>query len=296
MSKKEEVFYAECSAIFYHLYIDFTYTYKEHTRSMSKRKQLQAMDELEEQEILAQQDPVQVSLDYFFAEGMITEILYPVKSGKEATVYCCRAHSSTGAELLAAKVYRPRNHRGFKNDAVYQEGRVITNGQIRRAVQNKSRFGREVQFGMWVNHEFDVLTALSRAGADIPHPIARTQSALLMEYFGDREKAAPSLGGSELTWNEARAVFDSLLSNIELWLAHNYVHGDLSAYNVLYWQGQAKIIDFPQAVDPRFNSNALSLLTRDIENVCHYVSRYGLVYDGRRIAERLWYRFRNAQL
>lgn len=27
---------------------------------------------------------------YFFAEGMITEILYPVKRGKEAIVYCCR--------------------------------------------------------------------------------------------------------------------------------------------------------------------------------------------------------------
>lgn len=297
VGKKEEVLYAKCFSIFDALtHIDCTYTYKEYTFRMSKRKQLRAMDELEEQEILAQQDPIQAALDDFFAEGMITEILYPVKRGKEATVYCCQAHPSTGTELLAAKIYRPRNHRGFKNDAVYQEGRVITNGQIRRAVQNKSHFGRQMQFGMWVNHEFEVLTALSRAGADIPRPVARTQSAILMEYFGDYEKAAPSLGGSELSREQARAVFDRLLSNIELWLAHNYVHGDLSAYNILYWQGQAKIIDFPQAVDPRFNPNALSLLTRDIENVCHYVARYDLVYDGRRIAERLWHKFRNAQL
>lgn len=263
---------------------------------MSKRKQFRAMDELEEQEILAQQDPVQLTLDHFFAEGMITEILYQVKSGKEATVYCCQAHPSTGVELLAAKIYRPRNQRNFKNDAVYQEGRVITNGQVRRAVQNKSRFGREVQFGMWINHEFEVLTALHQAGADTPRPIAHTQSAILMEYFGDREQAAPSLARSELSQEQARAVFNSLLRNIELWLVHNYIHGDLSAYNILYWQEQAKIIDFPQAVDPRFNSNALALLTRDIENVCQYVARSGLVYDGRRIAEQLWHRFRNAQL
>lgn len=263
---------------------------------MSKRKQFRAMDEKEEQEIVAQQDPVQVALDYFFAEGMLSEILYPVKSGKEAMVYCCQAHPSTGADLLAAKIYRSRDHRGFKNDAIYQEGRVITNGQVRRAVQNKSRFGRQMQFGMWVNHEFEVLTALHRAGADIPQPIAHTENAILMEYFGDREGAAPSLGSSELSRREAHAVFDCLLNNIELWLAHNYIHGDLSAYNVLYWQGQAKIIDFPQAIDARFNSNALSLLIRDIENVCHAVARYGLTYDGRRIAERLWHRFRNAQL
>ncbi len=254
------------------------------------------MDELEEETILAEADPVQIALDYFFAEGLITEPLYPVKSGKEATVYCCHAHPATGAELLAAKIYRPRTHRGFKNDAIYQEGRVITNGQVRRAVQKKSRFGRQMQFAMWVEHEFEALTALSRAGADVPRPISHTQNAILMEYFGDMEQAAPSLESSELSREQARAVFDGLLHNIELWLAHNYVHGDLSAYNVLYWQGQAKIIDFPQAVDPRFNGSASALLTRDIENICHYVARYGLVYDGRHIAERLWRNFRNAQL
>jgi serine/threonine-protein kinase RIO1 len=27
----------------------------------------------------------------FFEDGWIEEVLFPVKSGKEATVYCCRA-------------------------------------------------------------------------------------------------------------------------------------------------------------------------------------------------------------
>jgi RIO kinase 1 len=227
---------------------------------------------------------------------MITEILYLVKSGKEATVYCCEAHPSTGMELIAAKIYRSRNQRNFKNDAIYLEGRAIAEARVRRAVENKSRFGRQAGFGMWINNEFEVLTALSRVGADIPHPIARTDTAILMEYFGDREAAAPSLGGSQLTRDQAEAAFDRLLSNIELWLAHNYIHGDLSAYNVLYWQGQVKTIDFPQAVDARMNSNAFSLLTRDVENICRYFTRYGLDYDGRRIAERLWHRFKRAQL
>lgn len=263
---------------------------------MSKRKQFREMDEQEEQAILAQQDPVQVALDYFFAEGMISEILYPVKRGKEASVYCCQAHPSTGADLLAAKIYRPRERRAFKHDAIYLEGRVITNGQLRRAVEKKTRFGREVQFGMWVDHEFNVLTALHRAGADIPRPVSRTQNAVLMQYFGNHERAAPSLEGSSLSPAQARAAFGRLMENIELWLAHNYIHGDLSSRNILYWEGRVQIIDFPQAVDPRFNSNALFLLTRDIENTCRYFERYNLVYDGRSIAERLWHRFRNAQL
>src|SRR6266567_5169157 len=147
---------------------------------MSKRKLFRAQDELEEQEILAAQDPVQSALDFFFTEGLITELLYTVKSGKEATVYCCQAHPSTGVELLAAKVYRSRNNRGFKNDSIYQEGRTIRDGHVRRAVQNKSRFGREVQFGMWIDYEFAALNALYKVGADVPRPLARSGSAILM--------------------------------------------------------------------------------------------------------------------
>ncbi len=219
-----------------------------------------------------------------------------MKSGKEATVYCCQAHPSTGVELLAAKVYRSRNNRGFKNDAIYQEGRLILDGHVRRAVQNKSRFGREAQFGIWIDYEFAALQALYKAGADIPKPYARSSSAILMEYLGDLQQAAPSLQGVELSRNEAYSAFDRLMRNIELWLANNYVHADLSAYNVLYWQNQVRIIDFPQAVDPRFNPNARTLLTRDIDNICRYIARYGLQRDSRAIADRLWRRFKNSEL
>ena len=286
---------------------------------MAKRKQLRMQDELVEQEFLAEraeqsgrtrkkkqveweeeetqeQDPIEEALSSFFAEGLITEILYTVKSGKEATVYCCQANPDSGMDLIAAKVYRSRNNRGFKNDSVYQEGRVILDERARRAVQNKSKFGREAQFGMWVNYEFEIMNTLFKAGANIPQPIARAEQAILMEYQGDQQQAAPTLQYVELAKDEVHMVFETLMRNIELWLAHNYIHADLSAYNVLYWQGQVKIIDFPQAVDPRFNPNALALLTRDIENICRYMARYGLERDGQRIAERLWRRFRDAEL
>jgi len=163
-------------------------------------------------------------------------------------------------------------------------------------VENKSRFGREAQFAMWVNYEYEALKALHKTGADIPRPLARSDNAILMEYLGDREQAAPALQFVDLPKDEVYPVFAKIMDNIQLWLASDYVHADLSAYNVLYWQGRVSIIDFPQAIDPRFNPNALALLTRDIENICHYMARYGLQRDGQRLAERLWQRFRNAQL
>ncbi|GCE27792.1 serine/threonine protein kinase [Dictyobacter alpinus] len=268
---------------------------------MSKRKMFRAMDELEEQAALEameeqQKDPILSTLDSFFTEGLITEVLHTVKSGKEATVFCCRAHPSQGVPYLAAKVYRSRNNRGFKNDAVYQEGRTITDQRASRAVKNKSSAGREMQFGMWVAHEFQTLTTLYQAGATIPRPIASNSNAIIMEYLGDQQEPAYALQGVELKEDEVYPVFELLMDNIQLWLKHDVIHGDLSPYNILYWQGKITIIDFPQAVDPRFNSHALSLLTRDIDNVCKYFARYGLKRDSSQLANRLWYQFRNARL
>jgi RIO kinase 1 len=56
------------------------------------------------------------------------------------------------------------------------------------------------------------------------------------------------------------------------------------------------IIDFPQAVDPRFNSNALELLERDIDRICAYVGRFGVAADAWRLSRDLWSRFVRSEL
>lgn len=227
----------------------------------------------------------------FYEDWLITEVLRVVKSGKEATVYCCRAHPATGATLLAAKVYRPREQRGFKNDAVYQEGRVILDKRIRRAFEKKTRKGREFQFSSWMAHEFGILSRLHAAGADVPRPYACDENALLLEFFGDEHGPAPLLENVALERDEAEREFERVLRNLELCLAHNVVHGDLSPYNILFWNSQARLIDFPQAVDPRANRNAFSLFERDITSVCDYFARFEVHSDPERLARSLWERF-----
>jgi RIO kinase 1 len=88
----------------------------------------------------------------------------------------------------------------------------------------------------------------------------------------------------------ARLLWKRLLDNVELMLAHDRVHGDLSAYNVLYWNGHAKIIDLPQAVDPYVNPEAFGLLGRDVERVCQYFARYGVKSDPGQITRQWWER------
>ncbi len=236
------------------------------------------------------------ALGEFIDSGLIDDVLGIVKSGKEATVYCCTDGHDT-SRLLAAKVYRSRNVRGFSNDAQYQGGRLRgTETRYARAIETKSRKGREFAFDAWVAEEYATLSLLHRAGAAVPAPIAQSSSVIIMEYIGDEDEPAPPLNSVRLDAAHAPGVFDDLMRNVELALANDRIHGDLSAFNVLYWDGAIRIIDFPQAVDPRFNANAQALLQRDIDNLCGHFERYGICPDGRRIATNLWNRFIRSEL
>jgi RIO kinase 1 len=229
----------------------------------------------------------------FIDQGLIDEVLGLVKTGKEASVYCCRAGTSLGVDLVAAKVYRERQYR-FKNDAVYQQARAREmglRGRPLRAFEKKTGYGREVQEGSWRYREYETLELLHAAGADVPRPLAAANDVVLMEYFGDEDAAASQLNRVRLDAAEAPSLFQRLIDNVELWLSCNRVHGDLSPHNVLYWQGAAIVIDFPQATDPRFNRSAQELLARDIANVCRYFAAYGVEANADAIAGDMWHRF-----
>lgn len=238
------------------------------------------------------------AFDSFLQEGHITDVIRMIKSGKEASVYLCHAGPSTGREFLAVKAYRPRQHRNFRNDAMYKDGRVIPGRahRERRALENRTRFGRELDDAMWVGREVEALSLLSAAGADVPAPLATSGSAILLDYYGDEDGPAPQLKHVTLPPDQARVVFDRLLWNVERFLVCNLVHADLSAFNVLWWEGRAVIIDLPQAVDARTNPNAPDLLARDIGNLCHHFLRYGLEEDAEAITQDLWVRYQFAML
>ena len=144
------------------------------------------------QKIVSELDRIYAdALDYFSAERLISDVVRVVKSGKEATVFCCRAHPSLEIELLAAKIYRrgqfhhvvTKKHgsfrevtffdhtrfSNFKNDAVYQEGRIIDK-RLGRAIQKRTRKAREIEHASWIEQEFETLSLLYNAGADVPRP------------------------------------------------------------------------------------------------------------------------------
>ena len=238
------------------------------------------------------------SLQPFYDQGLIADILAQIKGGKEASVYRCQADVVEGKILLAAKVYRPRKFRNLRNDALYREGRTLLkvdgkamkkkDHRIIRAVDKKTRFGAIASHTSWLMYEFTTLQTLYQVGAAVPEPIAASENAILMSYHGDAYQAASALNEISLPFDEAEELFDEVLANIKLFLQHNLVHGDLSAYNILYWQGKITIIDFPQVVDSQRNPKAQAIFERDVQRVCEYFIRQGVACDPVAIADDLW--------
>ncbi len=234
---------------------------------------------------------------HFLDEGFIAGIVRPIKSGKEASVHLCRANETTTGERLAAlKVFHSPDRRDFRDEALYRDGEWIKERRIRVAVEKRTRFGREVAAGIWVDREWESLRTLSNAGADVPTPIARTGRAILMTYVGDEETAAPQLRSLRPGRKEAQQLFEQVMRNVRLLLCHNVIHGDLSAFNVLVWRGRVTIIDLPQAVDPRKNRHAEVLLERDVRRICEHFERLGVRTTPERIAADLWTAWQFADL
>ena len=70
-----------------------------------------------------------------------------------------------------------------------------------------------------------------------------------------------------------------MMDNVRIMTKNFLVHGDLSAYNILYQDGKIWVIDFPQTTDLEKNTNGADLLYRDLKNVCNFFARKGVVRD-----------------
>lgn len=236
------------------------------------------------------------SLGEFHEHQWISDVLRRLKGGKEASVYLCRTGKAISVPWVVAKVYRPRSLRNLKQDGQYrtgradldEEGQVIIDDGALHAIQKRTAFGEELRHQSWIAYEFQTMQMLAEAGGDVPQPYTMAQNAILMSYIGDAATAAPTLNSLKLDPDEAQPLFERVVRNIDLLLANGRVHGDLSAYNILYWAGQITLIDFPQVTLPEVNPTAWDIFRRDVVRVCQYFGLQGVHTDARKLATELW--------
>lgn len=231
------------------------------------------------------------SPDWLVDEPYTDTDLGVLKSGKEAQVNVVERIGDDGRRcLLARKRYLPREVKAkgtleamgvqrastFRNDVEYREGRQFRKSRDRRAVERMTAHGKRLLQGRWTGHEYETMQRLWEAGAPVPYPISYGDDVFDLQYVGDLDGAAPQLYAAHLDRADAADAFSQVVAGLELLMAEGIAHGDLSAYNLLWWDRQVWFIDFPQAVDIAANPQGLSYVHRDIVNVCEWFARRGV--------------------
>ena len=228
-------------------------------------------------------------------EPFLDEPLGLLRPGKEAQIDLIRRTGADGSTcLLVQKRYVPRTvsakgelealgierASAFRHDVQYREGRQFRKSRDRRAVERMSSYGRRLMQDRWTGHEHRVMTALWEAGLRVPYPVSYSEDTFVLEYVGDGDGAAPQLARAHLDADELAEAARQLEAGLALMVGEGWVHGDLSAYNLLWWDGELWFIDFPQALDLAANPQGLNFLHRDVTNVAQWFTQKGHPIDG----------------
>jgi RIO kinase 1 len=211
-------------------------------------------------------------LDPLLAQGVIEEVVGCLQRGKEADVHLVRHEG----RVVAAKVYRDSDHRSFRHDAAYREGRgagARERSRNERALRGRSRWGRRIAEQLWKAAEAETLERLHARGVRVPRPVLFCDGVLLMEFLTDAAgDPAPRLVDVPPAAPAARDIYLDLRAQIVRMLCCDTIHGDLSPYNVLLAAAGPTLIDFPQVVLAAHNSRAESFLRRDVRNVHRFLA------------------------
>ncbi|ACS33925.1 serine protein kinase RIO [Thermococcus gammatolerans] len=203
------------------------------------------------------------TLAYLHRRGKIEELYGVVSTGKEANVF---AGVDAEGNKIAVKIYRTYTTE-FRRIWEY----LAADPRIGYLPKDM----RKLVF-VWTRREFKNLQRAIKYAVRVPEPVIFRNNVLVMEFIGD-ETPAPRLKDVEksLERSDFEELYSYLMSVIErLWKRGDMVHGDLSEYNVLLWDGPV-VIDWSQATVRR-NRMSVELLKRDLRNVTNYFARKGV--------------------
>ncbi|KAK4798125.1 hypothetical protein SAY86_030451 [Trapa natans] len=209
---------------------------------------------------LAIDDRTRMVLFKMLNRGVFNDINGCISTGKEANVY--HATRSDGQEL-AVKIYKT-SVLIFKDRDRYVQGDY----RFRHAY---SKHNPRKMVKTWAEKEMRNLMRLKAAGIRCPSPLQLRLHVLVMEFIGKAGWAAPRLKDADLSLDKLREGYlEMVISMRTLYQKCKLVHGDLSEYNILYFENHLYIIDVSQAVDLD-HPHALDFLREDClhVSVCH---------------------------
>ncbi|MFB6136248.1 MAG: serine/threonine-protein kinase Rio1 [Halobacteriaceae archaeon] len=196
-------------------------------------------------------------------DGHLSAFGGPISTGKEANVYEALDHD--GGDV-AVKIYRI-NASDFQQMREYLEGDPRFEGL---------RGDKKQVVLAWTRKEFSNLRRAREAGVRVPEPLAVQRNVLVMELIGVEGDHAPTL--SDVRVENPETAFEVVREYMVRLYDAGLVHGDLSEYNLVVYDGELVVIDVGQAVTVHHH-NADELLRRDCRNVANFFARQGADAD-----------------
>lgn len=131
---------------------------------------------------------------------------------------------------------------------------------------------------------------LAQHGVEVPEAIAVNGISLVMEFIGDEDGTpAPRIADLKLEKAEAEEAFRQSVRNLKLIVGSGRVHGDYSAFNILWYNEKTVVIDFPQMVEFDNNPNADAFLERDVRSLCKSFRKQGVKADEAKVLREVRY-------
>lgn len=188
-----------------------------------------------------------------------------VSAGKEARVYWGKDFEKRD---LAVKIYLTTSAEFRRGLIKYLEADPRFAGRVPKSTRKL--------YSTWARKEFSNYMRMFKVGVSVPRPIAVHENILVMEFIGENGKPAPLLREVDPDVETLAEIFRAVMEDVrKSVLRARLVHGDLSEYNIMVWEGKHYIIDVSQAVTLD-HPNALDYLYRDIVNVVRFFSKQGV--------------------
>lgn len=180
-------------------------------------------------------------------DGYISNLLGPIGTGKESYVFYSRDFHD---KIVAVKIHR-HNIDAFKSIPAYIRLRGRKSGGFIKQIND------------WTRFEYNFLSKAHNLGINAPEPIRCYENIIVMQFIGSEGNTA-KLAIKDSDFNVER--WYTLLTKFIVSMAKNgMIHGDLSPYNILNYNGEPFIIDFSQAL--KLSSLTINFLVRDITNI-----------------------------
>ncbi|XP_077229825.1 uncharacterized protein LOC143862641 [Tasmannia lanceolata] len=197
--------------------------------------------------------------------GVFHDINGCISTGKEANVY--HATKADGQEL-AIKIYKT-SVLVFKDRDRYVQGDY-------RFRHGYCKHNPRKMVKTWAEKEMRNLMRLKAAGIRCPTPYLLRLHVLVMEFIGKAGWAAPRLKDAALSEDKLRESYVEIIMAMRtLYQKCKLVHGDLSEYNILHFEGHLYIIDVSQSVDLD-HPHALDFLREDCLHVSDFFKKHGV--------------------